>query len=411
MKYFICFLVFLSFVFALFIWQRQKRFLKFSFLKNFFLKTYAPKTTRTHLSLLEGEICTVAAVAVLKAPFKIKHHIFKSLKKSNLQPLTDYLKTNEAPIDALLQALLKEKKHIVIPKTKAFTQTSKLALGILSEAQFERQSIIRPTPFADKNLQNIRRLLYARFLFFKTDLKKASEILIKLIKAYAKENNVLMTAYVYFMLGQIYTLAKAFDPAHLMFEKALKIYTRIHHEYGKNLILTAIGANLLAQNHFEEAASYFKKPKHFHTRNKNKLALAEILGFESYTHFHQNDLEKAIQKANKAFHDYHLLKNRAGMAFCLELQAGILCSVKKFDQAKLHLKSALKHYRLLQNRASELKMLCMLTQIELEDKKIANARKVLATCLKHKKQYNLTCYDEELENLKQNLNSKKALPK
>lgn len=325
MKYLICFFVLIVFGCAFFWWQRQKTHIQVAFLKKFLFQKYDLKNTNTFFSLFADEIFEMVALAVLRAPFKLKGHIFKSLKAGDEKPLLKYLQKNETPIFSLLTSLLHAKPHSKPKKLASASDLSKLAELLCLESEFEydlKKNLPKKFCFlyTGKPLRCLKKLCDARRLFLKTDLKKASEILVKLAKIYQKDNNAYKTAYVYFMLGQIYRLAKAYDAAHLMFEKAFTIYDQTHHLFGKNLVLAALAFNCLPQQNFDDAQAYFKEASRFFSRHPNPLFQAKILNGQCCCHLGVNDFNKALKTANKAYLLHKNGAHKSGMAFSLHLK-------------------------------------------------------------------------------------------
>ena len=400
MKYFVCFFVLSLFLCACFSWQHQKKYIQSTFIKKILLKKYNSNKTDTFFSLFADEIIEMAAAAVLSAPSKVKRHLFKSFKQGHENELFKYLKQNEAPLFAVLDALL-TKKTYTPKKTKGSTSKfSKLAAMLGFESQFEYQlpdNLFKKSPFffSNKRLNCLSKLFEARCLFLKTDLKKSSEILIKLAIIYQKQNNAFKTAYTYFMLGQVYSLSKAFDTAHLIFEKALHIFNKTHCSYGQHLVLTAIALNFMCQQNYKEAHTYFKQAHTFFHKTENILLEAKTLNGQSCCHLNNNNFKKAHQIANFALKLHQKIGNRYGMAFSLEIQAAANSSFCRHRQAIFQAKSALKHYRFLQNPTAEQKMLYMLTKIYLNAGELQNAKKILNTYIKHKTLHQLPSFEDE----------------
>lgn len=398
MKYFVCLAFFLLLAFAVFLWQRAKRNLKCALLKNFFRQHYDFEQTNTLFSLFADDIFEIAAQSILSADMRTKNKIFKNLKSGNEDTLFAFLKTQEQPIEKLLKALSGQK--LISGKTQpARTASSKLALALIGESQFQYGQLDEllsklPSFPCNKSLRRLKKLLNARRLLFKTDLKKASEILIRLAKVYQKDDDALKTAYVYFMLGQVYRLAKAFDVAQMMFEKSLRIYKHLSHAYGQHLILSELGLNALMQNLFDDAHAYLKKAHSFYTKHQSTLLEANILTWQSCCHLGQNNSKKARYTAGKAFKLHQRLGSRAGMAFSLELKAAAFLGDHNHKMAESCTKSALKHYHGLQNRTAELKMLDMLTKIQLDANQIPKAKRAFNIFCKHQKKYNLPFFED-----------------
>ena len=404
MKYFICFFVLFAFILTCFLWQRQKHRIQSLFIKKILYQKYNEETD-TFFALFADEIFEMTALAVLSAPLKAKHRLFKSLKQADEKPLFYYLKQNEAQLFAILNTLLTKKHYTPKKAPVSSSKFSKLAamLGFESQLEYHLPESTFAKPhlfFASKRLRRLTKMFEARRLFLKTDLKRSSEILIKLAKIYVKENDALKTAYVYFMLGQIYSLSKAFDTAQIIFEKALQIYKKTHHLYGEHLVLTAIGLNFMCQEHFENAHTYFQKVKRFSEKSKNLAFQARILNFQSCCHLNGNDFKKAHKTADTALKLHQKNGNQYGMAFSLEIKAAASSAACRHAEAITHAKSALKHYRLLKNQPAEQKMLFLLTKIYYNAGQQENAKKMFATYLKYKNLHHLSSFEDE-KNLKE----------
>ena len=399
MKYFICLFVLFAFISTCFLWQRQKRRIQRLFIKKILYQKYLEETD-TFFTLFADDIFEMASLAILNAPFKTKRRLFKSLEQGDEKSLFQYLKQNEAPLFAILNTLLTKKRYTPKQAPASASKFSKLAamLGFESQPEYHISESAFAKPyffFSSERLRLLQKMLKARQLFLKTDLKRASEILINLAKIYAKRNDALKTAYVYFMLGQTYALSKAFDTAQIIYEKALEIYKKTHHSYGEHLVLTMLGLNFMCQAHFENAHSYFQKAKRFSEKSKNSAFQARILSFQSCCHLSDNDFKKAHQTADAAFNLHKKNGNRYGMAFSLEIKAAASSAVCRHTEAITQAKEALKHYRFLQNQPAEQKMLFMLAKIYYNAGQKHSAKKMLTACLKHQNLHHLPSFDDE----------------
>ena len=405
MKYFVCFLLLLFLIGAFLFWMRQKRRIQSIFIKKILFKKYNLEKTDTFFALFADEIFEMVTEAVLSAPSRLKHSLFKNLKRGNEKALFQYLKKNEAPVKMLLDALLENKNHTPKKPPQTASKISKLAALLDIESQFEYQlpAALFEMPhffFLNRRLNNLSKLLKARRLFLETDLKKSSEILMKLAKIYQGENDAFKTAYVYFMLGQIYSLSKAFDAAQIIFQKALQIFKKTHCSYGTHLVLTALALNFMCHEHFENAHDYFNKAHRFFHKTKNILLEAKILNGKSFCHLSENSFKKANQTAGIAFKLHQKIGNRYGMAFSLELKAAADSTACRHKQALNQAKAALKHYRLLQNPKAEQKMLLMIAKIYHNAAETRNAKNALAAYFKHKNKHHLPSFEDE-KNLKE----------
>ena len=411
MKYLICFFVLSVFGGAVFFWQRQKKHISSAFLKAFLLGKYHGKTN-SFFSLFADEIIEMAAYAISNAPYRVRKQIFASLKQGDEKPFFAYLQAKEPPIFALLDSFLSDKPY-KSPKNSAHASDfSKLADLLAFESQFEYNFKKKPPKngyflSGSKNLHQLKKLFDARRLFLKTDLKKASQTLIKLTRFYQKENNMLKTAYVYFMLGQIYRLAKAFDTAYIMFDKALFIYTQKKHIFGKHLVLTALGFNSLSQSNFDEAQAYFKEAYRFFGKTKDLSFQAKILTGRSCCFLAANNFGKAHTAADKAYLIHKKNADKAAMAYTLELKAAAQSGTFKHQKAAFYANTALKHYRQTNNLIGQLKMYYMLATIYYDAGQIENAKKSYKAFTRHKNKHNLA-FTEEKAPLKEMLLSKKT---
>lgn len=413
MKYFVCLILFLLLCLAVCFWQRAKRKLKHTLLKNFLSRHYDYKQASTPLCLFADDIFEIAAFAVLNTDLKTRNHIFEKLKEGNSRPLWAHIKAKEKPLYQLLTSLSENKRFIKNKVSTARTPASKLALALTDESQFEYErleDLLSATPvfWGNKHLRRLKKLLNARRLFFKTDLKTTAEILTNLAAAYQKDNDALKTAYVYLMLGQTYHLAKAFDVAELMFEKSLRIYKHLSLDYGQNLIFKELGLNCLAQDRFDEAHSYFKKAHLFYAKQKNIPFEANLLNLQSCCHLRQNNFEPARNTTNKALKLHRQLGNRNGMAFSLKIKAATFLGTHNHKMAESSAKSALKHYLALQNRTAELEMLYMLTEIHIDADQTQKAKGYFKTFCDRQKKYGLP-FKEDTAHIKEILNLKKTL--
>ena len=413
MKYFVCLILFLLLCLAVWLWQRAKRKLKHTLLKIFLSRHYDCKQTNTPFCLFADDIFEMVAYAVLKADAKTRNQIFKKLKEGNGRPLFTYIKTKEKPLYQLLTALCDNKQFIKNKISTPQTPVSKLALALAGESQFEYEKLgsllsTMPVFWESKNLRRLKKLLNARRLFFKTDLKRTAEILTKLAAAYQKDNDAFRTAYAYLMLGQTYRLAKAFDIAELMFEKSLRIYKHLSHNYGQNLIFTELGLNCLEQCRFDEAHTYLKKARLFYAKQKNMPLEANLLNLQSCCHLGQNNFELAKHTTNKALKLHKHLGSRNGMAFSLKIKAAALLGTHNHKMAETYAKSALKHYQSLQNRPAELEMLCLLTKIHIDACQTQKAKGAFKTFCNRQKKYNLP-FKEDAIHIKEMLDFKKTL--
>lgn len=411
MKYFVCFILFLLFAFALFLWQRAKRNLNHTLLKNFFKQKYDFEQKNTPLSLFADDILEMAVFTVLHTDRHIKNQIFRKLRTGDEHFLFAYIKKEEQTLYQLLNALYKHKPFLKEKTFNTQTPVSKLAFALICESEFEYEKIanlLKDLPFFgnSKPLRQLKKLLSARRFFFKTDLKKASKILNHLGMKYQKDDNALKTAYVCLMLGQVYRLAKAFDIAQIMFEKAHHIYKHLGYAYGQNLALAELGLNCLPQGRFDDAHTYFKQARLFYAKHKNTTFQANILSWQSCCHLGQNDFKRARYATDKALKLHQQLGSRAGMAFSLELKAAAFWGDHNHKMAESCTKSALLHYRKLQNRTAELKMLYMLTKIHLDAQQISKAKKAFNIFCKQQNKYNLPFF-EDTTHIKEMLNLKK----
>lgn len=400
MKYFVCFFVLCLFSGAFALWKHQKRRIQNALIKKILLKKYDFEKTDSFFALFADEIFELTAEAILTATLRTKRYLFKSLKQGNEKALFKYLQKNEPPLFATLNALLTKKRYTPKKTQKSVSKISKLTVMLGFESQFEYQlpaNVFEKPPFIflNKRLRNLSKLFEARCLFLKTDLKKSSEILIDLAKIYQKENDAFKTAYVYFMLGQIYSLSKAFDTAQIIFEKALQIFDKTHCSYGTHLVLTALALNFMCQEHFEDAHAYFDKAKRLSIQIEDLFSQAKILNWQSCCHLNNHNFKKAHQTAASAFRLHQKIGNRYGMALSLEIKAATDSASDRHHQAITQAKSALTYYRLLKNPSAEQKMLFMIAKIYHNAGQHEDAKKALNAYFKHKNLHHLSSFEDE----------------
>jgi len=174
--------------------------------------------------------------------------------------------------------------------------------------KLEKNFLELPTFYFHKKYRIFKNLLEARVLFFKTDMKKASQKLLKCLPYFKKNGFVDETAYIFFMLGEMYQVAQSFDVARLMFEKALDIYQKSQNFYAVPFLMLAKGMLLGQQDQFEEAEDCFEKAEKFYIKTKNINEFAQVKYMLVLTY--QNNGNSA--KAEKALKDLkkHVKKHK-----------------------------------------------------------------------------------------------------
>ena len=379
MKYFIYILFFLTPILSYLCWVFFRDKIKISFIKSLIKKNADKETQKNHLSLFEDILFEMAAKLVGKAKKKNQTKLISDLQNGNTESFFKLLEKKEPLLAYALKEILHYQGKIIKQPKKSSSSVEKTVTALIHESTYEYSLIIDDLKnmsfHCSRKQKAIRKLLYARHLFFTTDLKKASEVLLKTAKDFRKEKLFNELAYTYFMLGSIYRTCGAFDAAEMMFSSALGIYKKTNHSFGQNFILAELGINCMGANRYEEADSYFTKAIHAHKKNKDILHEAEILNRQALLSNVRNAPQKAIKQASEAVKKHKLVKNKAGIAFSLEQIAIAYGNMQNLKKAASYANQAKKVYISQKNYAAYCDSLEFLIKLCLDSNDITNAKK------------------------------------
>ncbi len=233
MKYFICFF-FLAAIFALLMMDKHQKKRKKGALIDFLTAFFEQNVPQNKpLSLFLSAIIDLTADFILAQSEHNQNKILKDLCAGKTSFLIKNIKKNRPVFAKILQNLFFG-KAIKIKKNEAQSRTEKLVLCLFLEANHQRALLEANLPsfFINKKYRVLRQFLKADILFFKTDMKKASQNLMHCLPYFYKNGLIDEAAYAHFMLAQMYVLAKQSDAGEILFQKALDLYLKNENMYG-----------------------------------------------------------------------------------------------------------------------------------------------------------------------------------
>ena len=413
MKYLVLFILIVSLCSACVLWMWIHAHLKYAFIRSMLLKKYAPICKQSRLSPFADEIFELVLLAVKHAPVKLKQQIIDDLKNNRISELNKYLKHYEKPLFFALCALSKPNYNIQTNRLSARSAFSKLALGLLFENNFEYHRI--PSVLSDSSVwplyqtvRWVRKVLYVRILMYQTDMRRAANLCVKLLKTFQKCHRAPETAYMCFMLGDIYRYAQNDTVAHMMYDNAARLFHKTGDVGARHLVLHTFGLNYLSQKKFDDALPYFEQARRFCTKYQDIIGEAGALNGQAICFHFKNMPQKSSGFAKKAFKKYKQYKHSEGMACSLQLKAINACYAGQSQQAVCCAKEAMMLYRRIQNFASELEVLYLLSQIHLISGLKKNAQKTFELFVRKQEQYGIRFEQERIDTLKNEINLKKV---
>lgn len=316
MKYFIYLFLFGLVVFSLtfglwWVKNSHKRALKVC-LTCFFEKKAHPFS---RLNLFLSILIDLTVDFIVKQPRKIQKQMIIELKKGRYALLIKRAQNNAPFLAQSLKALLETKSHHVksMPE-KMHLVSEKFIRCLWFESTFDFEALggaVQELPgfCFKKKYRVLKKMLSARVLFFKTDLKKASKHLISCAPYFCKKGFLDEGAYCYFLLGEMYRLTQTHDVAEILFNDALKIYQKEENECGVGLIELVKGMLFYERKRFDEAVASLLKAQKLYEFSGDAKALADVLYFLSLSYQGQGDLKKAatiFRKLKKHVKTNHL---------------------------------------------------------------------------------------------------------
>lgn len=410
MKYLIYLLFFLMALFPVFFWMTSQKKLNKKFLRNIFIqKLESAPPSYEHITLFSSSIIDLLIDFILKKPKKVQKQILSELEKNRYKTLIKKTRRADPILADLFQKLFTGKTQNAINKqNKAIPASFSYCIFLESAHQYQKlDNVLKNIPNwkLNKKQRAFKEIFRARSLLTKTDLKKASQILMKSMKTLRKNALTDELAYAYFLLGEIYRITGTHDIARMMFEISSGIYKKLQHPYGQNFITSAKALNAVGQKNFDEANSLFQKALDAHKKNNDELHEAEILNQQALLFNLQNTPLKAEKAAQKALKKHKNLKNSAGMGFSYEQLAVSKYKSSEFLIAEKHALNAQKIYSKEKNKSAYAEMLALLAQIYMQTNNSAKLRKIrnrLKILQKQNPSYFLL---ENLQNLRQDINT------
>ena len=254
MKYFICFF-FLAAIFALLMMDKHQKKRKKGALIDFLTAFFEQNVPQNKpLSLFLSAIIDLTADFILAQSEHNQNKILKDLCAGKTSFLIKNVKKKKPVFAKILQNLFLG-KDIKIKKNEAQSKTEKLVLCLFLEANRQRGLIEANLPsfFINKKYRVLRQFLKADILFFKTDMKNASQNLIHCLPYFYKTGLIDEAAYAHFMLAQMYVLAKQSDAGEILFQKALDLYLKNENMYGVATLYLNQASFFAGNNRFNEA--------------------------------------------------------------------------------------------------------------------------------------------------------------
>ena len=371
MKYFVLSFIFLiniaGLCFFALVRQKIKKNMIYSLLADFFQSN---QKNNLHLSLFQNSLILLATDVIYHAKKKKQEEIISDLKKNHKQKLKSYL-MKESPVLCLaLWHLFFLKQNFSFSKNKkAVTLTDRLALCLIYESTFcyhmlEKELSEISLFILSKHKRHLTNLMKARAAFLKTDLKKASKLLLNNLRHFRHPDFYEEQAYTYFMLGEIYRVCGLFDTADMMFRTSSEIYQKAGHFYGTKFILSSYALNCLQAGRLEEAESCFKKALSSFKKQKDTIHEAEILNqLALLSNINQNHI-KARKLASSALKKHLSTSNVNGIAFSNEQMAYAYFHLKHFDASQKCALAAQKLYHKQKNESASQSLKILLNDIK-----------------------------------------------
>ncbi len=389
MKYLIYLLFFFIVFTLLFFWYVSKKNLQKNFFKGMLLnKLDSHLSTNEHTCLFSAAIIDLVCEFILTKPEKVKKQILKELADDNYTTLLKKISRQDAALEKLIKVLmLGETTLNSVIKPKTFPSLSECIFYESTHQYQQLESIIKKIPnyLLNRKKHALKKLFTARCLLLKTDLKKASQELMKSMKTFRKYVYLDELAYAYFLLGEIYRISKAHDVAQMMFEISSGIYKKINHLYGQNFITSAKALNCIGQKRFEEAQVLLQETLKKYADRKDKLHEAEILNQLSLLANIQKEPYSAIKYAKKALNIHTHIKNKLGCAFSQEQLAVAYYTKGSLKVAEEKALAAKKSYQKTHNQTACAEVLALLIRIYTQTNQKEKAKKILNTLKKIQK--------------------------
>ena len=262
MKYLICFFA-LSIISALLLMdkhqKKSKKYALIDFLTAFFEQNVPQNKS---LNLFLTAMIDLTADFVLAEPYRNQEKILSELKSGKTSFLIKSMQQREPFFAKILKNLFLG-KDVKIKKNEAQSKTEKLVLCLFLEANRQRGLIEANLPsfFINKKYRVLRQFLKADILFFKTDMKKASQNLMHCLPYFYKTGLIDEAAYAHFMLAQMYVLAKQSDAGEILFQKALDLYLKNENMYGVATIYMHLTSFFGDLNRFDDAKNTLQSLK------------------------------------------------------------------------------------------------------------------------------------------------------
>lgn len=402
MKYLICTLIF-SILFSVWIVQKIHNQIKKKLIKSFLYKNIKDSTC---FSLFASSLIEITTKKILEAPQKEQQKLLETLIKNNFGELIRHFQKKDKIIAVALLSLFYPEQEIKLTRLKPQSKKSQIVLCLLDEIKSEYENMEKhfknmPSIGYFSTYKALKRLIEARCLFLKADLKKASKNVIKSARFFRKKHMNNELAYTYFMLGEIYQRAGFYDACEMMFRAAEQIYEKTGHTYGRHQILSAFAENCLKQQRFDDAQSYLDCA--LKACKKNNLRCADILNQKAMLLNIKKDYQNAQKTANAAFKKHKELKNDAGIALSLTQMAIAAYHSRDYQKAKRHTLSAQKHFKAAKDNLSSIDLFALLvhTSLELSDKK--SAKKYFNALKRKQKKYPQIISSEMMDKLQKQI--------
>ncbi len=369
MKYFFLLVIFLICALSLFIFLFFKKKIQKQFIKAY-LSTNFPyqKAQGINLSFFSELLFEMVIDLVFKEKRKTRYKIFDNIKHNNRKQFELYLKKQAPSLAAALFSISDPSYDIhklsgTLNKDKSVYKNIVALIFYESTAQYQKLlELLKQNSIPHK--WHIWTLLFEiRALYFKTDLQKASQQALKVLKKIKKRKFYLGLSYCYFMLGEIYRTAQLYDVSHMMFLKALSICQQISHLYGQRLILAHLGLICLEQQAFEQSKYYFDLSKQNCLKEKDNYFEALLLNQQALLERLQSCFEQSFHTAQTAIKMHQLLKKQKELAFAYEQSALAAFELNLLEQALHDAQMALNIYKKEKNEIAMFKIYGLLKQI------------------------------------------------
>ena len=360
---------------SLLILKRHIKFLRQNMIYNFLEKNIAAciPADRWYSSIAVLR----AAKKLNRLPQKCLRQIFADIKKQKFSSLFKHCE------DAELKTICGKKAKPLSALYKAENSLMKFDFS----SCFNLQKQIKP-----QNKTDQARLLAieAALSLYDGDLESASTKINSAITIFNKQKMYMEEAQAYMLCGIIYKACALFDPAQLMLQKSIDLFTQTGAKAKLAEALGNLGMLMVQQNRYDEADDCFNKALKMFASAKDKKGMVYVYNQISISYLIRNDLKSAKKYCKEA--QRHIIPSyRSGRALNSDIIAQIEAAQNKWKNVVKEAHEAEVLYKSAKNFSAMLEMMQLQAQALIKLKKDTKAEEILRNIIK-KAKTKQTCF-------------------